>query len=181
MPVTNKDAVDGNTAIDAVNGNAAANGTRASILLVDDEQIVVTSITAFLELDGQFDVFGFTDPAEALRFAQAHSVDVVICDYRMPVLNGLQLLRQIKEAQPEASRILLTSHADARSAIEAINKVGLFQYLEKPWDNEQLLLVIQSGVERSRLLLQLRERVGELDSAHSVIQSAPSRLIRAFL
>jgi DNA-binding NtrC family response regulator len=166
---------------DAVNGNMAVNGPRASILLVDDEPMVVTSITAFLELDDQFDVFGFTDPTEALRFAQAHRVDVVICDYRMPVLNGLQLLRQIREGQPEASRILLTSHADVRSAIDAINQVGLFQYLEKPWDNEQLLLVIQSGVERSRLLRQLRERVGELDSAHNVIKSAQNRLIRAFL
>jgi len=166
---------------DAVNGKTAANGSKASIMIVDDESIVVTSITAFLELDGQFDVFGFTDPAEALRFAQQQRVDVAICDYRMPVLNGLQLLRQIKESQPEASRILLTSHADARSAIDAINQVGLFQYLEKPWDNEQLLLVIQSGVERSRLLRQLREQVGELDSAHDVIKSAQSRLMRAFL
>jgi DNA-binding NtrC family response regulator len=143
--------------------------------------MVVTSITAFLELDGQFDAFGFTDPAEALRFAQSNRVDVAICDYRMPVLNGLQVLRQIKESQPEASRILLTSHADARSAIDAINQVGLFQYLEKPWDNEQLLLVIESGVERSRLLRQLRERVSELDSAHNIIKSAQTRLIHAFL
>jgi hypothetical protein len=53
--------------------------------------------------------------------------------------------------------------------------------MEKPWDNDQLLLVIQSGVERSRLLHQLRERVGELDSAHNVIKSAQRRLIHAFL
>jgi DNA-binding NtrC family response regulator len=158
-----------------------ASASKASIIIVDDEPMVVTSITAFLELEGQFDVFGFTGPAEALRFAQANRVDVAISDYRMPVLNGLQFLRQIKEVQPEASRILLTSHADARSAIDAINQVGLFQYLEKPWDNEQLLLVIQSGVERARLLHQLRERVGELDSAHNLIKSAQTQLMRAFL
>jgi DNA-binding NtrC family response regulator len=98
-----------------VNGNTAATTTKASIVIVDDEPMVVTSITAFLELDGQFDVFGFTDPAEALRFAQAQRVDVAICDYRMPVLNGLQLLRGIKDAQAETSRILLTSHASTPS------------------------------------------------------------------
>jgi DNA-binding NtrC family response regulator len=164
-----------------VNGNTTATRDKPSILIVDDEQMVVTSISAFLELDGRFEVDGFTDPIEALQFAGAQRVDVIISDYRMPVLNGLQLLRGIKEVQPEASRILLTSHADARSAIDAINQVGLFQYLEKPWDNEQLLLVIQSAVERSRLLDELRVRVGELDSAHSVIKSAQSRLIHAFL
>jgi DNA-binding NtrC family response regulator len=170
------------------NASSMANGTsttadasKASILVVDDEDIVVTSITAFLELDGQFDVFGYTDPGEALRFVQSQRVDVVVSDYRMPVLNGLQFLRRIKEVQPETSRILLTSHADARSAIEAINQVALFQYLEKPWDDEQLLLAVQSGAERSKLLRELRERVGELDSAHDVIKSAQSRLIRAFL
>ena len=56
----------------------------------------------------------------------------------------------MKELQPEASRVLLTGHADKQSAIQAINQVALFQYLEKPWDNAQLLLVIQSGVERAR-------------------------------
>ena len=50
-----------------------------------------------------------------------------------------------KEQQPEAARVLLTGHADKQSAIQAINDVGLYQYLEKPWDNQQLLLVIQSA------------------------------------
>ena len=155
--------------------------TKPSILVVDDEQMVVTSISAFLEVEGEFEVFGFTDPEQALRFAESQPIDVVLSDYRMPGMNGLQFLRRIKELRPEASRLLLTSHADARSAIDAINQVALFQYLEKPWDDEQLLLSIRSGAERARLLRELRERVGELDSAHHVIKDAQSRLIHAFL
>jgi response regulator RpfG family c-di-GMP phosphodiesterase len=99
----------------------------------------------------------------------------------MPGMSGLELLKRLKAKRPEASRILLTSHADASSAITAINEVGLFQYLEKPWDNEQLLLATRSGVERSTLLRGLREKVEQLDSAHLTLKDTQRRLIHAFL
>lgn len=156
-------------------------GIKPSVLLVDDEEMVITSIRAFLELETDFDVHGFSDPEEAVRFAENHEVDVAISDYLMPKINGIQLLGRVKELQPEASRVLLTGHADKQSAIQAINQVALFQYLEKPWDNAQLLLVVKSGAERSRLFRDLREKVGELDSAHSSLKTVQSRLIQAFL
>jgi DNA-binding NtrC family response regulator len=157
------------------------NGHKPSILIADDEDMVIASIKAFLQLDGDFDVHGFTDPEEAARFAASNRVDVAVSDYLMPKMNGIQLLAKIKDAQPEASRVLLTGHADKQSAIQAINQVALFQYLEKPWDNAQLLLVIQSGAERAKLFRDLREKVEELDSAHSNLKSVQRRLIEAFL
>jgi DNA-binding NtrC family response regulator len=158
-----------------------SNGRKPSVLIADDEEMVITSIKAFLQLDGDFDVHGFTDPEEAAKFAASNPVDVAVSDYLMPKMNGIQLLSKIKEAQPEASRVLLTGHADKQSAIEAINQVALFQYVEKPWENAQLLLVIQSGAERSRLFRDLREKVEELDTAHSSLKNVQRRLIEAFL
>jgi response regulator RpfG family c-di-GMP phosphodiesterase len=99
----------------------------------------------------------------------------------MPKMNGIQLLGCVKAMQPEASRVLLTGHADKQSAIQAINEVALFQYVEKPWDNAQLLLVIRSGAERARLYRDLREKVEELDSAHTHLKDVQKRLIEAFL
>jgi DNA-binding NtrC family response regulator len=157
------------------------NGHKPSILIADDEEMVIASIKAFLQLDGDFDVHGFTDPEEAARFAASNSVDVAVSDYLMPKMNGIQLLAKIKDAQPETSRVLLTGHADKQSAIQAINQVALFQYLEKPWDNAQLLLVIQSGAERARLVRDLREKGEELDTAHSSLKNVQRRLIEAFL
>jgi DNA-binding NtrC family response regulator len=157
------------------------NGHKPSILIADDEDMVVASIKAFLQLDGDFDIHGFTNPEEAARFAASNPVDVAVSDYLMPKMNGIQLLARIKESQPEASRVLLTGHADKQSAIQAINQVALFQYLEKPWDNAQLLLVIQSGAERARLFRDLREKVEELDSAHASLKGVQRRLIEAFL
>lgn len=158
-----------------------ANGNKPSILIADDEDMVIASIKAFLQLEADFDIHGFTDPEEAARFAAENPVDVAVSDYLMPKMNGIQLLGKIKESQPEASRVLLTGHADKQSAIQAINQVALFQYLEKPWENAQLLLVIQSGAERARLFRDLREKVGELDTAHSSLKNVQRRLIEAFL
>jgi DNA-binding NtrC family response regulator len=157
------------------------NGHKPSLLIVDDEEMVIASIQAFLRIEGDFDIHGFSDPEEAARFAESNPIDVAVSDYLMPKMNGIQLLGKIKDAQPEASRVLLTGHADKQSAVQAINQVALFQYLEKPWDNSQLLLVIQSGAERARLFRDLREKVEELDTAHSSLKSVQRRLIEAFL
>lgn len=157
------------------------NGRRPAVLIVDDEEMVIASIKAFLQLETDYDIHGYTDPEQAARFAEGAPIDVAVSDYLMPRMNGIQLLARVKELQPEASRVLLTGHADKQSAIQAINQVALFQYLEKPWDNAQLLLVIQSGVERARLFRDLREKVDELDSAHSTLKEVQKRLIQAFL
>lgn len=157
------------------------NGHKPTVMIVDDEEMVITSVKALLQLETDFDIHGFTDPEEAASFAQSNPIDVAVSDYLMPKINGIQLLSKIKEAQPEASRILLTGHADKQSAIEAINQVALFQYLEKPWDNAQLLLVVQSGAERAQLFRDLREKVEALDNANYSLKNVQKRLIEAFL
>jgi DNA-binding NtrC family response regulator len=156
-------------------------GQTTSVIIVDDEEMVITSIKAFLQLETDYNVRGFTDPEEAAGYVENNPVDVAVSDYLMPKMNGIQLLKRVKDAQPEASRVLLTGHADKQSAIQAINQVALFQYVEKPWENAQLLLVIQSGVERAQLFRALRTKVEELDSAHSNLKDVQKRLIRAFL
>lgn len=154
---------------------------QPAVLIVDDEEMVITSIRAFLQLETEYNVTGLTSPEQAVKFLETNPVDVVVSDYLMPRMTGLQLLAKAKELQPEAARVLLTGHADKQSAIQAINDVGLFQYLEKPWDNQQLLLVIQSAIERTNLLRTLREKITELDEAHSNLKDVQSRLLRAFL
>ncbi len=154
---------------------------KPAVLIVDDEEMVLTSIRAFLKLETDYEVHGFTDPEQALRFLEAHPVDVAVADYVMPKMNGIQFLARAKQLQPEATRILLTGYADKQSAIQAINEVGLFHYLEKPWENAQLLLVIQNGIERAQLLRQLRDKIAELDQAHSNLKGVQVRLLRAFL
>jgi response regulator RpfG family c-di-GMP phosphodiesterase len=155
--------------------------SKAAVVIVDDEEMVVTSLRALLQLETENDVYGFTDPAEAVKFVESNPVDVCVSDYLMPGMNGIQFLCRAKQLQPEASRVLLTGHADKQSAIAAINQVSLFQYVEKPWDNAQLLLVIQSGAERTKLFRTLQAKISELDSAHSNLKEVQRRLLKAFM
>jgi DNA-binding NtrC family response regulator len=148
---------------------------------VDDEEMVLTSIRALLLLEGDYEVQSLSSPLEAVNFLRTETVDVAVSDFLMPGMSGIQLLAQAKQLQPEATRVLLTGHADKASAIQAINEVGLFQYLEKPWDNAQLLLVIEHAAERARLLRDLRTKITDLDMAHSTLKDVQVRLLKAFL
>lgn len=155
--------------------------SKPSVVLVDDEDMVITSLRAFLRLETDYHIHGFTDPEQAAQFLEKEQVDAIVTDYLMPKMNGIQLLGRAKDAQPEATRVLLTGHADKQSAIQAINEVSLFQYVEKPWDNAALLLVVNSAIERARLIRGLREKVGELDAAHNSLKDVQSRLWSVFL
>ena len=154
---------------------------KASVVIVDDEEMVITSVRAYLELETEFEIHGFTEPEQAVKHMETHLVDIAVSDYLMPRMSGIQFLTRAKQIQPEASRVLLTGHADKQSAIQAINEVGLYQYVEKPWENAQLLLIIQNGIERSKRLRELREKVSELDTAHSSLKNVQKRLLQAFL
>jgi DNA-binding NtrC family response regulator len=154
---------------------------KASVLIVDDEEMVITSVRAYLQLETDYEIHGFTQPEQAIKHMENNQVDIAVSDYLMPRISGIQFLGRAKQLQPEASRVLLTGHADKQSAIQAINDVGLYQYVEKPWENAQLLLIIQNGIERAQLLRELREKVSELDTAHSSLKNVQKRLLQAFL
>ncbi len=133
-----------------------------TVVIVDDEEMVTTSISTLFMLETDYDVLVFNSPSEALEELQTQEVDLIISDYLMPGdLNGVQFLLEMKKMHPEAIRVLLTAYADKENAIKAINDVGLYQYVEKPWDNKQLLQIIQEGLEKRALLQLLKDQFGE--------------------
>lgn len=152
-----------------------------TVLLVDDEEIVTTSISALLMLETDYDVLVFNSPIEALEEMRHEEIDLVISDYLMPDMNGVEFLMEMKKLQPEAIRIILTAYADKENAIKAINEVGLYQFVEKPWDNDALLLLIRNGLRNRVLLQQLSEKMGELDIAADKLQQVQTEILKAFI
>jgi putative two-component system response regulator len=153
----------------------------STVLIVDDEEMVATALRSFLQLETRYEVLTFTAPEQALERVAAADVQVVIADFMMPTMDGITFLRQVRERRPYTTRILLTGYADKENAIRAINEAGLYYYLEKPWDNEHLKLVVRNGVERSSLFNELDARVGALEAANKELYDIRGRLIRAFL
>ena len=152
-----------------------------TIIVVDDEEIVLASINSFLGLETEYKVITFTSAVEALDYIKANDFDLVISDYLMPEMDGISFLANVREIRPEVPRIILTGYADKENAIKAINEVGLFQYIEKPWDNNDLLLIIRNGMEKQKLIKKLQEKIGEINMAYGELDKLHQEIVKAFV
>jgi DNA-binding NtrC family response regulator len=151
-----------------------------TILIVDDEEMVLTSLSTYLTLETTYDVVTFTSAAHALQYIEKNDVGVIISDFLMPEMDGITFLAKAKELRPDAPRVILTGYADKENAIKAINLVGLYQYVEKPWDNDDIRLIIRNGLEKKQLLAKLTQKVTQINQAYSELQSIQQEILKAF-
>ena len=152
-----------------------------TIVIVDDEEMVLTSISSFLSLETGYHIKSFLSAKEALDFIKDNDIDLVVSDYLMTEMDGISFLIKVRELKPEVPRIILTGYADKENAIKAINQVGLFQYIEKPWDNDDLLIVLRNGLERSRLLKRLQEKIVEINNAYDELQGMHKQILKTII
>jgi response regulator RpfG family c-di-GMP phosphodiesterase len=151
------------------------------IAIVDDEEMVLTSLRSFLLLETDYEVETFSSPQTAVAALRDKPVDLVISDYLMPGMNGIEFLLEVKRLHPFATRILLTGYADKENAIKAINEVGLYQYVEKPWNNDDLKITIQNGLERRFLMEKLEQKIQEVQNVQQNLQEIQAQIIKAFM
>lgn len=144
---------------------------KAKIIILDDEIMATSAIKAFLKLEGFSNVECFNDASSALEYLKTNTPDLVISDFLMPDMNGLEFLTEVKKLYPDVSKILLTGYADKENAIKAINEIGIYKYIEKPWDNDNLVLTVKNGIERSYLINKLNEKIDELKTAHEKLEN----------
>ncbi len=140
----------------------SSNGA-AQILVVDDDEAIVQCVATLIEVETPHRVVGETAPRRAIERAKLSPFDMVISDFLMPDIDGIGLLLEIRRLCPETTLVLLTGYADKENAIRAINEVGIFQYMHKPWENEDLLSIVASGLDKRLQLLRMHERIRELE------------------
>ena len=150
--------------------------TVEKILAVDDDTLVTSALNTLFRLENIKNFELFNSPVEALEWLKNNKPSVIISDFMMPEMNGLEFLTHAKELYPNVSMILLTGYADKENAIRAINEVGLYRYIEKPWDNDDLLINIKNGIERSYLIDKLNEKIGELEIANKKLDDYSKNL-----
>ena len=122
----------------------------ATILVVDDEPGILSSLRRLLRPAG-YRIFTAEGGQAGLSILEQEAVDLVISDMRMPEMNGAQFLEQVRNRWPGTTRILLTGYADVSSTIEAINRGEIYRYIAKPWDDNDLTLIIRDALEHRRL------------------------------
>ena len=155
--------------------------TQETVVLVDDEEMVLTSLRSILSLETNYNVVTFTSAGDALKYVTSNDVDLVVSDYLMPEMDGISFLSKVREVKPEIPRIILTGYADKENAIKAINEVGLFQYIEKPWDNEDLMIIIRNGIEKQKLLKELQKKISEINNAYGDLQTMHKEILKTFV
>lgn len=154
---------------------------KQTVVIVDDEEMVLTSLSSFLALETDYNVKTFISAKKALEFIKNNDVGLVISDYLMPEMDGISFLAKVKDLKPQIPRIILTGYADKENAIKAINEVALFQYIEKPWSNEDILIILRNGLEKQKLMKKLQEKIGEINKAYTELQSLQHEIVKTFV
>lgn len=126
-----------------------------NILVIDDEINILRAMRRTLRETG-YRILTASDAETGLRRISEEDIAVVISDYLMPGMTGIDFLSRVKEMSPTTERILMTAHGDLNTAIDAINRGGIFRFIVKPWSDEALLNAIEDGMMHHKLVNTLK-------------------------
>jgi len=137
-----------------------------NILLVDDEANVLKALSRILK---HYHLTTANSGEEALLLAQVTTFNLVISDYRMSGLNGVEFLSRFKRIQPDAIRMILTGFADLEGAQQAINEAQVFRFINKPWSNIEIINAVENGLEHQRILLENRALADQVRAQQALL------------
>ena len=134
------------------------------ILLLDDEVNVLHALQRTIKLMQGLDLRMelFTDPQQALQRSAEIGFDIVMSDFRMPAMNGVDFLKQVKVRQPDAVRLMLSASSDFETVVNAVNEAEVFRYISKPWLAAELEEVIRLALARREQILGDRHLADEV-------------------
>jgi response regulator RpfG family c-di-GMP phosphodiesterase len=143
---------------------------KTLILCVDDERNVLRSLERIFIDDG-FDIVTATSAEEGLRILENNGpFQVVISDYRMPAMDGVEFLTEVYRRWPDTVRIVLSGYADTASIVSAINEGHIYKFIPKPWNDDELRVTVANALERHALQKRNRELMAELSRSNDELE-----------
>lgn len=140
------------------------------VLCVDDETNVLRSLER-LFFDADFELLAASSVEEGLAMLEKEwPVQVVVSDYRMPGMTGIDFLKQVYERWPETIRIVLSGYADTASVVDAINEGQIYKFIPKPWNDDELKVAIDKAIETYFLRMRNMELADELKESNEELR-----------
>jgi DNA-binding NtrC family response regulator len=136
------------------------NGQKFKVLIVDDDEMICKVLSGLIKKEG-FEPLVALEGERALGIVRAETPDLLLVDYKMPGMNGMEVLRQAKDMDPDLPVVLITGHANYQGAVEAI-KAGAHDYLSKPFDNNEVIRVVHRALGERDLKLKVRNLSSQL-------------------
>ncbi len=149
---------------------AEAAEPRATLLFVDDEPNILSALQRLFRPLG-YRIFTAGGGAQGLEVLAREKVDLVVSDMRMPQMDGADFLARVAERWPDTVRILLTGYADLSSAVSAINQGGIYRYLSKPWEDNDIKLTVQHALEKMQLRALVERQNTELKELNTGLEA----------
>ncbi|WP_275271060.1 PAS domain-containing protein [Limnobacter sp. P1] len=135
------------------------------LIVVDDEKPQLEALCTLLQ-DAGFEVKGFPEPAQALEHLKRQSFDVLLTDLRLPGMDGIELVQRARQLDPDLSAVLMTGHGSIKTAVDAM-KLGVLDYILKPFKVSELMPVVNRAIEVRKLKLQNSQLIRDLSSSNS--------------
>lgn len=132
-----------------------------TVLFVDDESNILNSLKRLLRHE-EYNLITASSAQEGLQVLREKSIDLVVSDQRMPEVPGNEFLQTVKEQYPETVRVILSGYADINVILDAVNKGEIYRFLTKPWNDEELKVVLRQCLAHYDLLRENRQLVGDL-------------------
>lgn len=139
-------------------------------MLVDDEPAILKSLQRLIRRLG-CQIAAFDSPDAALDYLNANSVNLIISDMRMPHMGGEEFLQQVAAISPDVERIALSGYADAQATIDAVNKGKITRFLQKPWEDEEVLRVVEKGFQLAHLKQENEQLQQEMQKKNDALQA----------
>lgn len=138
---------------------------KYNILLVDDEADNLALL--YRTLRGSYNLEKTTSPLQALEMLKEKDFELVISDHKMPEMDGVEFLKRVQLMKPQVMRILLTAYSDANILIDAINYAKIYRYVKKPFNPEELQLIVSSALEYYQLKYDNDKLINDLKELFS--------------
>ncbi|MEM7374201.1 MAG: sigma-54 dependent transcriptional regulator [Bacteroidota bacterium] len=143
----------------------------AKVLIIDDEEVIRSTLEEILEYE-DYKVETAADGKEGLDKILKNSYNAVICDIKMPKLNGLEVLVKAMDAKPDTPFVMISGHGDIETAVEATKK-GAYDFIEKPPDLNRLLLTIRNAIEKKDLVVETKKLKRKISKTRKIIGESP--------